>query len=99
MARTIIDHVFEVRFECDRCRRVNSRETDGDLNVPAGWSFLHVSEYSNQREGTLLCPTCLAYVLAAAAPAILNVDKCPAGHGGIAPGAWCGKCGERIPHV
>ncbi|MFA5054437.1 MAG: hypothetical protein WC565_10280 [Parcubacteria group bacterium] len=26
-------------------------------------------------------------------------SKCPEGHNGIAPGCWCGKCGERIPHA
>lgn len=74
MARTIIDKRFDVHCQCDRCGRVIVRESDGDISLPAGWSFLHVSMYTNQREGTLLCASCLAIVLAAAAPAQLDPE-------------------------
>ena len=75
MARTIVNKVFEVHFQCDRCPRENIRQTGGDLSLPVGWAFLTISIYSDQREGTLLCPTCLAYVLAAAAPLRLDVPN------------------------
>jgi hypothetical protein len=75
MPRTIIDKVFEVRCKCDRCGREHVRQSDGDVSVPAGWSFLHVSVFLNQREGPLLCQSCVAFVLVAAAPAQLQLEK------------------------
>jgi hypothetical protein len=73
MARNIVDHVFEVHCVCDRCLREHRRETNGDIGLPPGWSFVHVSIYSKHLgDSTLLCPTCLALVLAAAAPARLE---------------------------
>lgn len=100
MPRTIINKRFEVHCKCDRCARVIVRETDGDISLPVGWSFVHVSTYSNQYEGALLCASCVAIVLAAAAPAHLDLDGtdlCPARHKVLAAGSWCSKCGERIP--
>lgn len=74
MGRTLEDKVFTVRCVCDRCPREHVRESSGDISPPPGWSFLHVSIFGNQHEGALLCPRCLAIVLAAAAPAPLVVD-------------------------
>lgn len=75
MSRTIVKTDFEVRCTCDRCGRLNVRQSDGDIQVPTGWSFLHVSVYSNQHDGSLLCPSCLAFVIEAAAPAELELNK------------------------
>lgn len=74
MARRLVDKVFEVHCDCDRCGREHVRESAGDISPPPGWSYLHVSIYGNQREGALLCSSCLALVLAAAAPASLDFD-------------------------
>jgi hypothetical protein len=75
MARRLVDKVFLVHCTCDRCDRAHARESNGDISPPPGWSFLHVSIYGNQREGALLCATCLALVLAAAAPAVLETPE------------------------
>ncbi len=72
MSRTIVKRYFEVRCTCDRCGELNVRQSDGDIQVPTGWLFLHLSVYGNQHEGPLLCPPCVAIVLAAAAPAQLK---------------------------
>lgn len=72
MPRTIIERVFEVHCECDRCGRKHVRESECSISLPAGWSYLHVSEYTSQHDGALLCPACVAYVLVAAAPALLE---------------------------
>jgi hypothetical protein len=73
MPRTIINKIFEVRFECDRCKRQESRDTDGDISIPLGWQFLVLTTYNPQREGPLLCPSCVTIVLTAAAPAQLQL--------------------------
>lgn len=75
MPRTIVNKNFEVRCKCDRCGVEHFRHSDGDISLPVGWSFLHVSVYSNQHEGPLLCSACLAHVLVAAAPAQLDSTK------------------------
>jgi hypothetical protein len=75
VARTIVDKVFEVHCQCDRCGLKHVRESTGDIHLPVGWSYLHVSVYSNHHEGALLCASCVALVLAAAAPARLVVDS------------------------
>lgn len=72
MPRTILRKAFEIYCECDRCGRPHSRTSDGDIGLPQGWSFLYVSIYDNQQEGALLCPSCVAIVLTAAAPAQLE---------------------------
>lgn len=73
MPRRINNTRFEVQCTCDRCGREDRRMSNGDMTVPVGWSFLHVSIYANEREDILLCPSCLAGVLVAAAPANLLV--------------------------
>jgi hypothetical protein len=75
MPRTIVDRVFGVRCQCDRCGRVDEHDSTStaSISLPPGWSFLHVSIWSNQHEGTLLCASCVALVLAAAAPARLDL--------------------------
>lgn len=72
MPRTISQKTFTFSFDCDRCPQVLTRETDGDIRLPVGWAFLWLSDCGNQREGPLLCPDCVAAVLAVAMPAKLN---------------------------
>lgn len=74
MARRLVDKVFEVHCDCDRCGRTHVRASNGDISPPPGWSYLHVSSIGSPRESTLLCASCLALVLAAAAPALLEID-------------------------
>lgn len=77
MGRTIVGRTFRVDCKCDRCGEQDSRPSDGDIKAPKGWKYAFICEHTNPREPPLLCPSCVAVVVQAAAPAEILCEEWP----------------------
>ena len=74
MARKVIGKKFVVHCTCDRCGDEDRTDSDGSIATPPGWAYLWIDQAgTRQRQEPLFCPACVAALIAAAAPAILQV--------------------------